>query len=40
MLRFLIQLENNVYFIGLLVFYTNENMSKFVVVLSFVIAQA
>ena len=40
MLRFVFQLENNVYFIGLLVFYTKENMSKFVVVLSFVIAQA
>ena len=37
-LRFVIQLENNVYFIGLLVFCTKENMSKFVVLLSFVIA--
>ena len=33
MLRFVIQLENNVYFIGLPVFYTKENMSKFVVLL-------
>ena len=40
MLRFVIQLENNVYFIGLPVFYTNENMSKFVALLSFVITQA
>ena len=39
-LRFVIQLENNVYFIGLLVFYSKENMSKFVALLSFVIAQA
>ena len=31
--RFVIQLENNVYFIGLLVFYTTETMSKFVVLL-------
>ena len=37
-LRLVIQLENNVYFIGS--FFTKENMSKFVVLLSFVIAQA
>ena len=39
-LRFVIQLESSVYFIGLLVFYSKENMSKLVVLLSFVMAQA